>query len=368
MANASGKLFDAKPLTGFLFLPTEVCIIGHDTAHKLGEHPLVDERTKLPIDPAQVKVIIRAGCRRTIRVRKEAVSPNRKLMSPELLALLEREGGFAPVAMDGRTMVLAARKANEEIAAAMRKEGATDAEVDARLVRIECRAEKVSDDMAMGIMILANSYHREDDVFTKASKAARFAGLGKTPEEVGTMFGVTPDTIDMWGDLLSLVPEVQELVKAGKVGAKAASKFASVPREAQLAAVLAAIADGTATADKAPAAARAARQRAAVSDGGEGGEGGGEGGNGSDAPPAIERPSLDLLRKVAKSASKGNGPVSAEVQAVLAWVLGAGLPEDIEGLPAAIAAIPKRAPKAVAPVVPRANGTPAHESAEDLAD
>jgi hypothetical protein len=112
------------------------------------------------------------GCRRTIRVRKEAVTPNPKRMHPTLLARLESEGGFAPVAMDGRTMVLAARQANLEMESELRAAGATDQQVSDRLVRIECRAEKVSDDMAMGIMILANSYHREDDVFTKATKAA----------------------------------------------------------------------------------------------------------------------------------------------------------------------------------------------------
>jgi hypothetical protein len=108
----------------------------------------------------------------------------------------------------------------------------------------------------------------------------------------------------------------------------------------------------------------------------EGGEGEGAGASGG-RRETVERPSLDLLRKVAKSAAKGNGPLSAEVRAVLDWVLGNGQPEDINGLVACMAAIPTRgkgpATQATPPSTPPAadQGAAAEDSAdsaEDLTD
>lgn len=313
----TAQLFDAPRQSVYLMDPADIVIIGLDTKHKIGDHPLADERNALPVNRALVDSIKAHGFRSTVRVRKE---------------------GESAVAVDGRQRVRAARVANEELIAEGREP-----------VRVEVRPDRADDATAMGIMILSNEIKQEDDTLTKAAKAARYLGTGKTEEEVAYAFGVKSSTIDMWMALLELHPEVQALVREGKLGAKAAARLSVLAREAQLKAARELVAGGRGTVDGVAEKVReikatAKRPVAAVES--EESEDSEE----SPAPapkagPAYARPGLSTLRRLKKLSDRGQARLSLDNRLMLAWVLGEGPASDVPGLAEALGVAVHRGPR-----------------------
>jgi ParB-like chromosome segregation protein Spo0J len=181
--------------------PASVLVIGRDTKHKAGEHPLYDERCKAPLDEALVRNILRYGNRVPVLVRKNGVD-------------LE--------VVDGRGRTLACREAARR---------ATEAgEAPPRL-----KVEVVRDDepTAQGVMISLNEQRRADDVLIKARKAARLLACGHSSDEVAVMFGVTGQAVRIWAKVAALAPNLQSAIADGKIAASAALALADLPAKEQ---------------------------------------------------------------------------------------------------------------------------------------
>jgi ParB family chromosome partitioning protein len=334
----SSQLFNATRTTGFQFNPRELILIGIDTSHQAGQHPLWDERNSLPVNRALVDSIKAHGWFGSVTVRKE---------------------GTAAVVVDGRQRVRAARVANAELIEAGREP-----------VMVKAFPERVDDSAAMGILIMANELRQDDAPMTKARKASRYLSTGKTEAQVAQAFGVAESTVNMWLAVLEMHPDVHKLVESGALGMKAASRLANLPRDTQVAAAKGLVESGEATVDGAAKAARAAKQAArqpapavapapapmspaAPPDGGQAAAAQAIG-NAVQAPPAGGHvaPTTAELRRLHKAirAKKVTG-LPPEAADMLAWILGEGPASWVSGLPEALAATAprKRGPKTAGP-------------------
>ena len=178
------QAFDAKRFTGFWFDPDDLVIIGLDTDDG-PEHPLFDERVRLPVSQELVADVKVLGVTSPIKVRKIPGDPKR-----------------AEVVF-GRQRVRAARQANEDLAANRKAK-----------IRVPALPFRTDDDKnLLGIAISENEHRQPDDPITRASKAARFISMGASNKEAGIRFGVTEKTIRQWLRLLELDKKVQQAVR-----------------------------------------------------------------------------------------------------------------------------------------------------------
>ncbi len=181
--------------------PRELTIIGRDTKHKRGEHPLWDERAAREVDEAMVCNIMVYGVIEPVTVVRDG-------------------DGFNVV--DGRGRVMAAREANKRL----KKQGSKE-------LRIPVLMRDGDDSRLFGVMVSANEHRRADDVLVKAQKAGRMLDFDATEEEVANAFGVTVATVRGWKLLLSASPRVQKAITAGAISSTAATALARLPRDKQ---------------------------------------------------------------------------------------------------------------------------------------
>lgn len=182
--------------------PDDVVIIGLDTDDG-PDHPLWDERIKLPVDEALGLNMAHYGNIEPVIVRKN---------------------GSVPEVVDGRQRVRAARWVNEKV---LIPRGETP-------LKLKVIAQTGEDDKISGVMISANEQRKDDDPLTKARKLQRFLELGNSDKDAALAFGVTTTTIRNWKKLLNLAPEVQEAVESGQLSASAAAEVSDLPREDQV--------------------------------------------------------------------------------------------------------------------------------------
>jgi len=282
------QALDGKRLNAFAMRATDLRIIGLDT--KDGpEHPLYDERINLPIDEAMVRNIQAFGVLEPVLVRKD--------------------GSFVDV-VDGRQRVRHARLASERNVAA----GLPEILVPAQ------SPMKATDATAVGVMVSANTFRRDDDPLTRAKKASRMLALGATEAEIATSFGITKGAVRNLLSLLDLAPKVQKAVEAEKVPFTAAIQLADLPREEQVAKLDEMIAAGAVSVSEAK---RQRQARAA----------------GADVEPRTKRPGLSTLRKVAEN-EEFTAALSDDAKAILQWVIGnESAAKRVKGLTAALKAI-----------------------------
>lgn len=168
------------------------------------KHPLYDPRVHWVPDDAMVKSVMVHGVVETITARKN---------------------GEAVEVIDGRQRVLAALEANRRF----------EAEGVGRRVRVPTiiRNEKTDADDAV-LMVATNEIRKDDDVVTKAEKAAALIALGKTAREVADAFGRVPATIKAWLRLMELAPVVKTAIRNGQIGvAEAVEALAHLPKTDQ---------------------------------------------------------------------------------------------------------------------------------------
>jgi ParB family chromosome partitioning protein len=211
------KAFDAPRDTAFLFDPDDLLIVGLDTKDGT-EHPLYDERIRLPLEDNDVKNVDVMGILQPILITKIA--------------------GQAYV-VDGRQRVRWAREAKK----LQIKRG------DSATIRVPARNKTGSDVRLMAMMTSTNEVRRDDDVLVKADKAQRLLDRGASIEEVGVFFSKHTKTIENWLVVASATPKVKKAVVDGKITPTAAGKIAKLEgkqaQEEALHEVLADVASGT---------------------------------------------------------------------------------------------------------------------------
>jgi ParB family chromosome partitioning protein len=184
----------------YYFAPEDLIIIGLDT--KDGEeHPLWDERIKLPVDDAKVASIKLFGVIEDVVVR--------------------RNGSDCDV-VDGRQRVRAARQANLEL----KREGKDP-------VRVPVTVRKGDDSEMQAVGSVTNEQRSADPPLAKARKAQRMLDRGRGKAFVAMCFGVTQPVLNSYLALLDLDDEVQGAVERGELSASAAAELAPLKREEQ---------------------------------------------------------------------------------------------------------------------------------------
>lgn len=181
--------------------PDKLVIIGLDT-DDTDDHPLFDERVFLPVNEALVKNIMVYGIQQPVIVQKSY-------------------GNVCVV--DGRQRVRAAREAKQRQAEAGEYE-----------VKVPTREAKGTDDRVMGIMVSTNEQRQDDEVLTKATKAARLLDITGDMDEVCIAFGRTKSTIQKWLLLTQADTRVHDAIRQGKISSSAAVDIARYPREEQV--------------------------------------------------------------------------------------------------------------------------------------
>lgn len=196
--------------------PTHLVIVGLDVEED--GSPLNDERSTWDVDEAMVKNIMVYGIQQPVLVRQES--------------------GKTYV-VDGRQRVKAARTA------AHRQDEAGEYGT-----KVPCIEVKGDDGRVSGIMVSTNEIRQDDDILTKAAKAARLFDLVGDKEEVALAFGRSTKTIDNWTRLLTADPAVHEAIREGKISAAVGITLSAKSRQDQIQALDQILSDSPATTNK----------------------------------------------------------------------------------------------------------------------
>jgi ParB family chromosome partitioning protein len=230
-----GKTAFESRTNAYTFLPEELVLINNP------DHPLYDERIKLPIDDGLVRNIMMNG-----------------VIEPIVITKLQGQ----PVVVDGRQRVRCAAEANKRLLA----EGKEP-------VRVTAVVRKDQDINLFGVSISANENRQDDAPLGRARKCARYLAMGHTEQEAAVVFGVSKTCITGWMKMLSCSTEVIKAVEKGIISASAATELSGLDHEEQNSALATLLEDGS----------------------------GGEGGNGTSA----RRPSVRAAaRKAGKERAK----------------------------------------------------------------
>lgn len=196
-----GQLVAAPRATHFMAKPSELTIVGHDTSDG-PEHPLYDERIKLPLDPDLVRNMKARGVIEVIRALKV---------------------GDKMLVWSGRRRTLHARVVEKEMADAGEGE-----------FRVPVIVEKGDQRDAFSKGLAANRFRVDDDILASARQARHALDMGNSVETVAQDMKVSDQTIRNWMQLLSASPEVLKAVENGELGATAALVLAPLDPEAQV--------------------------------------------------------------------------------------------------------------------------------------
>lgn len=106
------------------------------------------------------------------------------------------------------------------------------------------RTRGAAEDM-MAVMILTNALRKQETPVSKARKAQRYIGYGKSVGEAADLFGVKPQAVSEWLGLLDLDGELQKAVDTGELPQTTALTLVKLPREEQKSALTKMRAEGT---------------------------------------------------------------------------------------------------------------------------
>jgi ParB family chromosome partitioning protein len=197
-----GKQADGARRSYFMFDPDEIVIVGVDT--KDGpEHPLYDERIKLPLDEGMVRNIQTYGVITPIAFVRD---------------------GETVLTVDGRRRVLHAREAKKRQLAAGEEP-----------VKVPALPKRGEDAYLFGISRASNAMRVNDGPLTNARNAQRMLDMGSSEAEIAVAFGVKVSTVKDWLTLLDLATPVKNAVAKGTLSASAASGLAKLSKEEQAA-------------------------------------------------------------------------------------------------------------------------------------
>jgi ParB family chromosome partitioning protein len=182
------------------FDPADVLIVDDPT------DPLFDERHARSIEEADILNVLAFGV---------------------LQPVLAQRRGRVPVVIDGRQRVRWARLANERL----RAQGQHPIKIPIVFRHVEDASEAIS------VAVSCNEIRDDDDVLTRARKAARLRSRGRTLKEIGLAFGVTDSCVKNWLSLLELPEGAQRAVVDGDVRMADAVGLRLLPAAQQAAAL-----------------------------------------------------------------------------------------------------------------------------------
>ena len=153
------------------------------------EHPLYDERHKLPFDEATVRNMMAFGVLEPIIVTRD----------PDSGAVL---------VVDGRQRVKNAAEANRRL----------DAQGSPLLLVPATTRKGDNAAMMMGVMVATNELRQADPPLVRAAKMQRMKNLGQDDEAVALAFGVTTKTVEATLCLLDCSKPVQRAIEQNFIG------------------------------------------------------------------------------------------------------------------------------------------------------
>jgi len=271
----------------FYMDPDDIVVVGADT-NDGPDHPLYDERVKLPLDEGMVLNIMYQGVLQPIVVRKD---------------------GGDPQAVAGRRRTLHAREANRRL----KKQGK-------EAVKVPALNRRGSDKDMLGIMISENEIRRDDSPLTKARKVQKLLDMGATEAECATIFGVTKKSIDNWTRLLDCDDKVVKAVESNKISASAAAKLSKLSRADQREHLEEMLASGNTSTKQSAAIARSKTNK-----------GNKDADEGEEDEGVIVAPGKKVLNKVLAAVADGAELDPAAVK-VVKWVTGKVDARQVKGL------------------------------------
>lgn len=200
---------DEQRSTTFMVDPSKLVIVGHDTKHKRGEHPLWQERALEAVDENLAQNIALVGFQSVIQVRVD---------------------GDKYEVVAGRRRVKAARRANE-----IREALAQDSGEDVIPVKVECKVVRGTNLHHVGLMISENANRKDVEPLQMAQDLQSFINMGASEEMAAAAAGKTIAALRQFLKLLDLDGQVQTAVSSGNLSVTAAIQLAAFGREEQVA-------------------------------------------------------------------------------------------------------------------------------------
>jgi ParB family chromosome partitioning protein len=207
----SKTAIDQQRSTTFMVSPSLPRVIGLDTPHKKGEHPLWQARAIEPVDEIFAQQIARNGFQSIIDVRKDG---------PHLDVVA------------GRRRIKAARRAVE-----IRKEWELQGDVDMQALPpllVECKVVRGMDMQLVARMISENANRKDVEPIQMAEDLQNYMNMGATEDMAALAGGKTVAQLRTFLKLLDLAPQVQDAVRIGKISSSAAIHLADLEREEQV--------------------------------------------------------------------------------------------------------------------------------------
>jgi ParB family chromosome partitioning protein len=287
--------------SNYVVNPGDLCVVGLDTPHQRGEHPLWDKRAFLAADESMVTSILAHGVKKAIFVR----------VNGDVLEVI-----------DGRRRVINAREANRRI----KEDGS-----DRPFIEVPVVVQKGTDAHLFGLARLLNRGNLEEDAVTTADAAQRLIDMGKTKEEVAAYLHVGVPMLEIYLSLLDLDPKIQKAIESGEISATAASKLSKLSRDEQIVAFDSMRAAGTLSV----AAANSVRAAKVAEKKGS-------------AREVSQAPKKSIVRRLVERAESGDLEVDLSEDFLLGikWAIGLADTKKIKGLSAAVRAVaPKKREK-----------------------
>lgn len=198
---SSKQAFDAKRLTGWWLTPEEIEIIGLDTDDG-PEHPLYDDRIKLPLEEAFIANIDEHGIHTPIKIRKN---------------------GDKAQCVFGRQRIRAAREVNKR-----------RAERNELPVLVPCTKEQAEERRLMAMGFSENSARVNNDPIQEARDMQRLLAQGYSHDEIAVHFSCSKPKVYQRLTLLELAPAVIKAVRSGQVAASGALALKNLSHEEQV--------------------------------------------------------------------------------------------------------------------------------------
>jgi ParB/RepB/Spo0J family partition protein len=287
--------------------PETLRIIGHDTKHKRGEHPLYD-RQVLDLDPRKLRYLINS-------IKKYGVKQP---------VMVQRDGEFIDI-VEGRKRVFCCRIANDEL-------GTTGTKA-AWPVPVLLQSGTENEMALMAVMMNEQRFQRT--TLERADAAQGMRDRSFDEETIAQTFMVNAATLTKWKHLLELDEECLNAVRDGRVKPSHVLPFHGLTRAEQRANLHALLESGTA-----PTAAQAKAQRDLNDDNDPEAphDGDGEGSRGTARPGGAKvqtafKPPSQPLRRDILAMCVGGAEIRDKPEDILRWTLGlADAPPDIAGI------------------------------------